>query len=193
MPWYGRAVQWCACYSVRTARRCCSMRISTRSRSSRRRVLTSRFAERVPPRNPDGRVHDAGASGPEDGAGSMPRGTQDLSHGGRRHGDAEFRQFALDPAVSPQRILLRQPNDQVGDARDCWRTAGLAPPARVVPSPRQFALLSATPAEGLPRPAVQPWHPLPRPRPGLLRQQANTRRQIAHHVSKLGTDAAAPS
>jgi len=68
------------------------------------------------------------------------RGMQDLPHGARRHGDAEFRQFAVDPAVSPQRILLRQPNDQAGDARDCWRTAGLSPPARVVLSPRQFAV-----------------------------------------------------
>ena len=68
------------------------------------------------------------------------RGMQDLPPGGRRFGDAEFRQFAVDPAVSPQRILLRQPNDQAGDARDCWRTAGLPPPARVVLSPRQFAV-----------------------------------------------------
>ena len=61
--------------------------------------------------------------------------TQDFPHGGRRHGDAQLRQFAVDPAVSPQRVLLRQPNDEAGDARDCWRAAGLAPPARVV-SPR---------------------------------------------------------
>jgi hypothetical protein len=29
------------------------------------------------------------------------RSTQDLPHGGRRYGDAELRQFAMDPAMSP--------------------------------------------------------------------------------------------
>jgi hypothetical protein len=29
------------------------------------------------------------------------RGMQDLPHSSRRHGDAEFRQFAVDPVVSP--------------------------------------------------------------------------------------------
>src|SRR5258708_13370374 len=42
VPWCGRAeLQW-TWYSVRTARRCASPRISTRSRSSRRRVPTRR-------------------------------------------------------------------------------------------------------------------------------------------------------
>jgi hypothetical protein len=68
------------------------------------------------------------------------RGMQDLPHGGRCDRHAELRQLAVDPAVSPQRILLRQPNDQADDARDCWRTAGLTPSARVVLSPRQFAV-----------------------------------------------------
>jgi hypothetical protein len=35
------------------------------------------------------------------------RGAEDLPDGGRRDCHAEFRQFAVDPAVSPQRILLR--------------------------------------------------------------------------------------
>jgi hypothetical protein len=35
------------------------------------------------------------------------RGMQDLPHGGRRYGDAEFRQLTVDAAVSQQRILLR--------------------------------------------------------------------------------------
>jgi hypothetical protein len=68
------------------------------------------------------------------------RSTQDLPHSGRRYGDAELRQFAVDPAVPPQRILLRQANDQAGDARDRRRAAGLAPLARVVLVPGQFAV-----------------------------------------------------
>ena len=41
---------------------------------------------------------------------SDARGMQDLPHRGRRNGEAGLRQFAVDPAVSLQRILLRQPN-----------------------------------------------------------------------------------
>jgi hypothetical protein len=37
-------------------------------------------------------------------------------------------------------ILLRQPNDEAADARDCWRAAGLAPPGRVVLFRGQFAV-----------------------------------------------------
>ena len=40
------------------------------------------------------------------------RGTQDLPDGGWRDCHAEFRQFAVDPAVFPQRVLLRQPSVQ---------------------------------------------------------------------------------
>jgi len=47
------------------------------------------------------------------------RGTQDLSHGGRRNCHAEFHEFAVDPSVSPQRILFRQADDKAGDARAC--------------------------------------------------------------------------
>ena len=61
------------------------------------------------------------------------RGVQDLPHGGRCDRNAEFRQFAVDPAVSPHRVLLRQPNDKAGDARDRRRAAGLAAIAHVVP------------------------------------------------------------
>jgi len=46
------------------------------------------------------------------------------AEGGRpanRH--AEFRHFAMDPAVSPQRILLRQTDDKAGGAPDCRRAA----------------------------------------------------------------------
>ena len=72
-----------------------------------------------------GQVHDPGprlATGSRINAG----GTQDLPDGGRRDRHAEFRHFAVDPAVSPQRILLRQPNDKAGDAPDRRRQAGLA-------------------------------------------------------------------
>ena len=60
------------------------------------------------------------------------RSTQDLPHRGRRYRHAELRQLAMDPAVSPQRILLRQASDKAGDARGRRRAAGLAPFARVV-------------------------------------------------------------
>jgi len=60
------------------------------------------------------------------------RGAQDLPDRGLRHRHAEFRQFAVDPAVSPRRILLRQPEDKAGDAPDCRRAARRALPARVV-------------------------------------------------------------
>jgi hypothetical protein len=60
------------------------------------------------------------------------RGAEDLPDGGRRHRHAGFRQFAVDPAVSPQRIVLRQPDDKAGDAPDCRRAAERALPARVV-------------------------------------------------------------
>ena len=55
-----------------------------------------------------------------------------IGHGGRRDRHAEFRQFAVDPAVPPQRILLRQANDEPGDAPDRGWAAGLASVARVI-------------------------------------------------------------
>ena len=60
------------------------------------------------------------------------RDPQDLPDGGRRDCHAEFRQFAVDPAVPPQRVLLRQADDEPGDARDRRRAAGLASLARVI-------------------------------------------------------------
>jgi hypothetical protein len=65
---------------------------------------------------------------------------QDLPHGGRRDRHAQLRQFAVDPAVSPQRFLLRQADDKAGDAGDCRRAARLAPLARVVLLRRQPAV-----------------------------------------------------
>jgi hypothetical protein len=56
----------------------------------------------------------------------------------QRH--AGFRQLAVDAAVSPPRILLRQANDEACDARECWRAAGLAPVARLVLSRGQPAV-----------------------------------------------------
>ena len=89
-------------------------------------------------------VHPAGAMLDEDqerrGAGSVPRSTQDLPHRGGRDRHARFRQFAVDPAVSLQRILPSQANDKAGDARDCRRAAGLAPLARVVLARGQLAV-----------------------------------------------------
>jgi hypothetical protein len=57
---------------------------------------------------------------------------QNLPHGGRRDCHAELCEFAVDPAVSPQRILPRQPDDKPGDAGDRRRAPWLAPLARVV-------------------------------------------------------------
>ncbi len=65
---------------------------------------------------------------------------QDLPHGGRRDRHAKLRQLALDPAVSPLRILPRQPNHQAGDARCRRRAAGLAPLARAVLAASEFAV-----------------------------------------------------
>ena len=65
---------------------------------------------------------------------------QDLPHCGRRYGETELRQLAVDPAVSPQRILLRQPDGKPGDAPGCRRTTGLALLARVVLSRGQSAV-----------------------------------------------------
>ena len=46
----------------------------------------------------------------------------------------------MDPAVSLQRVLLRQPNGKAGDAPGCRRSAGLAPVARIVLLRTQFAV-----------------------------------------------------
>jgi hypothetical protein len=68
------------------------------------------------------------------------RGMQDFPDGGRRDRHAELGQFAVDPAVSPQRILLCQPDNKAGDAPDCRRAAGRAPGARVVLARGQLAV-----------------------------------------------------
>jgi glyoxylase-like metal-dependent hydrolase (beta-lactamase superfamily II) len=46
----------------------------------------------------------------------------------------------MDPAVSPQRILLCQANDKAADARERRRAAGLAPLARVVLAASEFVV-----------------------------------------------------
>jgi hypothetical protein len=53
------------------------------------------------------------------------RSAQDLPDGGWRDGHTKFRRFAMDPAVSPQRILLRRPNDKAGDAGTVGGRPGL--------------------------------------------------------------------
>ena len=68
------------------------------------------------------------------------RGMQDLPDGGRRDAHAELGQLAVDPAISPQRVLLGQANGKAGDAADCRRPARLAAPARVVLPAGQFAV-----------------------------------------------------
>ena len=68
------------------------------------------------------------------------RGMQDLPHGRRRDCRAGFHEFAMNAAVSLQRILLRQANDQAGDAPDCRRPPWLAPLARAVLPGRQPAV-----------------------------------------------------
>jgi hypothetical protein len=60
------------------------------------------------------------------------RSPQDFIDGGRGDCDAELGQLAVDPAVAPQRILVRQAYNKAGDAADRWRAAGLALLARVV-------------------------------------------------------------
>jgi hypothetical protein len=68
------------------------------------------------------------------------RSTQDLPHGGRRNCHAELHELAVDTAVSPQRILLRQADGKAGDARACVRASRLAPLARAVLPRRQPAV-----------------------------------------------------
>ena len=68
------------------------------------------------------------------------RGVQDLPRSGRRDRHAEFRQLAVDATVSPQWVLLRQPNDQAGVARDRQRAARPALLARAVLCRRQFSV-----------------------------------------------------
>ena len=65
---------------------------------------------------------------------------QDLPDSGRGDRPAGLGQFAVDAAVSPQRILLRQAKDEACGARKCWRAAGLAPVARLVLSRGQPAM-----------------------------------------------------
>ena len=66
--------------------------------------------------------------------------TQDLPHGGRRDRHAELRELAVDPAVSPQRILFRQADGKAGDARACRWASWLTPFARVILLRRQPAV-----------------------------------------------------
>jgi hypothetical protein len=54
------------------------------------------------------------------------RGTEDFPDGGWRNRHAELGQLAVDPPVSPQRVLLRQADGEAGDAAACRRAAGLA-------------------------------------------------------------------
>ena len=68
------------------------------------------------------------------------RSAQDLPHGRRRNCHAELHELAVDPPVSPQRILPRQADDKPGDARACRRASRPAPLARVVLPRRQPAV-----------------------------------------------------
>jgi hypothetical protein len=67
-------------------------------------------------------------------------GVENLPDGGRCHGDAELHQLGLDPAMTPERILARQAQHDPLDTWGCRRTAGPAPPARIVLSRCQPAV-----------------------------------------------------
>ena len=58
------------------------------------------------------------------GAGSMPAARRSSRRWMARL-SRRVCQFAVDPAISPQRVLLRQPTGKAGDARDDRRAAGL--------------------------------------------------------------------
>src|SRR5207247_3444806 len=64
----------------------------------------------------------------------------ELPHGSRRNWHAELHELAVDTAVSPQRILLRQGDGKAGDAGACRRASPLAPLARAVLPRRQPAV-----------------------------------------------------
>ena len=99
----------------------------------RRRVRAHRRAAAPGgrPRPPPGRGQLAGGWREQRGHAFQWPGHQParriFPHGGRRDHHAELRQLAMDPAVSPQRILPCQPNDQAADVRGRRRAAGLAP------------------------------------------------------------------
>ena len=69
-----------------------------------------------------------------------PRSMQNFPHGRRRHCHAELHEFAVDPPVSPQRILPRQADHKAGDARAGRWASRLALLARVVLPRRQPAV-----------------------------------------------------
>jgi hypothetical protein len=68
------------------------------------------------------------------------RGMRDLPHGGRRNCHAELHELAVDPPVSPHRILPCQANDKASYARACLRAPWPAALARVVLPCRQPAV-----------------------------------------------------
>ena len=98
--------------------------------------------EKVDSEDPGGLGAQEPSPGRARSAGSRinTRSAQDLPDGGWRDGHAEFCHFALDPAVSPQRILLRQPDDKAGDAGNRRRPTGLAAVARIVLARGQLAV-----------------------------------------------------
>jgi hypothetical protein len=122
--------------------------------------------------------------------------TQDLPYGGGRDCHAGLCEFAVDPAVSPQRILLRQADDKPGDARDRRRAPWLSPLAGVVLLRRQPAVLgqqrrwrhgedfSPAPARDKPRQRGEPG-PAGRliPHPACPRSTAFSRRSISSSAS----------
>jgi hypothetical protein len=112
------------------------------------------------------------------------RGMQDLPHGGRREYHAELCEFAVDPAVSPQRILPRHADDKPGDARDCRRAPWLASLVRVVLLRRQSAV-----------PGQQPrWRRGKDFGPTPARYKRRQRREQAnHHHVKLADEGAGQS
>jgi hypothetical protein len=67
------------------------------------------------------------------GCGTGTRGAQDLLDGGRRDGQAQLGELAMNMAVSPERVLLGRADGEPGDAGDRRRAAGPATPAGVIP------------------------------------------------------------
>jgi hypothetical protein len=90
---------------------------------------------------------------------------QHLPHRGRRDGDAQTLEFADDASVSPVRVLVAEPQDQLAKRRLEWRPTGSPP--RIRPAPGDQLPVSAHQRLGLNR----------EPCPGDPRQRATQRRQ----------------
>jgi hypothetical protein len=135
-----------------------SITVST-CRKSTARIPAARMRRNWRQLEPEGR-----------GAGSMPAACRISPDGGRRHGDAELHQLALDPAMAPQRILPRQAQYQSLDTRVAGGRPGLRRPlvSYFLAASLRCQARSVAGVTGTPRPSAGVTRSVParRTRPG---------------------------